>query len=37
MNCIETKKNIEALLDGELDDAQKDAGGASFVDLSAVP
>ena len=25
MNCIETKKNIEALLDGELDDAQKDA------------
>jgi len=25
MNCIETKKNIEALLDNELDDAQKDA------------
>lgn len=25
MNCIETKENIEALLDGELDDAQKDA------------
>lgn len=25
MNCIETKKNIEALLDDELDDAQKDA------------
>lgn len=25
MNCTETRKNIEALLDGELDDAQKDA------------
>lgn len=25
MNCIKTKENIEALLDGELDDRQKDA------------
>jgi len=25
MNCIETKKNIEALQDGELDDVQRDA------------
>lgn len=25
MNCTETRKNIEALLDGELDDRQKDA------------
>ena len=25
MNCIDTKKNIEALIDGELDDVLKDA------------